>query len=201
MWNDLNASSLKDNSLRPYIESTNLIVLGKVTQIDVRLGLDKLHQEHLYTYVTIKIDEILKGDYPTESLELRQLGGVTEDKSLVVPGSYRFVEGQSGLFFLIDSIPDGSYPLRTSGFWHKDQQWVLSPIVGGKIKLEDFKKFLPKKHDIIQEKTPIIYESVKNIVSTANTSDKLVSPTGSSDLYIGIFVIFLIFFIFLFKRY
>ncbi|HVF88988.1 MAG TPA: hypothetical protein VNH22_02900, partial [Blastocatellia bacterium] len=69
-------------------------------------GLDEEKAE-VYTYVTLQVEEVLKGRVVTSRVVLKQPGGEFGGRGAIVYGSPRFQPGESVLLYL-DSWPDGS---------------------------------------------------------------------------------------------
>jgi len=54
----------------------------------------------IYSYVSVGIERLHKGSYPSDTLELRVLGGVVNDVAMTIVGGPKFVEGQRAVIFL-----------------------------------------------------------------------------------------------------
>ena len=57
-------------TIQELTDSTSVVVKGRVQSVDA--GWD-LPAELIYTYVTIEVDEILRGDVPHEQIVVKQL--------------------------------------------------------------------------------------------------------------------------------
>src|SRR5207248_11296103 len=60
---------------------SSAIVSGRVT--DVSVGRD-MQTNAIYTYVTLAVDDALKGDIPERTIVIKQLGGLIGDQGLSV---------------------------------------------------------------------------------------------------------------------
>jgi Putative Ig domain/Matrixin/Ig-like domain from next to BRCA1 gene len=86
------------------IMSARAIVTGKV--LSISCGFDERH-DRVYTFVTIKIRHVLKGQITERKIILKQLGGTVGDQTTVIFGSPRFSVGEKCLLYL-DTWADGS---------------------------------------------------------------------------------------------
>jgi hypothetical protein len=82
------------------------IVVGKVTE--VRSEWNDAHNQ-IYTYITVKVDETLKGEHQ-DYVSLRQLGGIVDDIMADVVGFPKFKVGSEQLLFIKDN-PSGFMPI------------------------------------------------------------------------------------------
>src|ERR1051325_8484978 len=89
------------------IIGARVIVQGKVLSIECKI--DPL-DSRIYTYVTVKVQEVLKGDITERKIVIKELGGLVGDKISVVYGTPQFKVGEKILTYL-DTWADGS--LRT----------------------------------------------------------------------------------------
>lgn len=86
------------------IVEARAIVRGKVLAIET--GLDE-HQDRIYTYVTIKVQEVLKGQITKRKIVLKQPGGQYGTRGSMVFGAPEFVVGENVILYL-DTWRDGS---------------------------------------------------------------------------------------------
>ncbi|HLG17185.1 MAG TPA: putative Ig domain-containing protein [Blastocatellia bacterium] len=107
-------SGLADSSARPdddaldnLIVGARAIVRGKVVAIESRIDHD---QDRIFTYVTLRVNEVLKGQITERNIVIKEEGGEVGDRGLVIFGAPEFRLGQRVLLYL-DTWPDGS--LRT----------------------------------------------------------------------------------------
>ena len=89
------------------IISARAIVRGKV--LSVMSAYDS-QQDRIYTYVTVKVQEVLKGNITEKKIVLKELGGTVGDRTMVIFGNPQFAPGEQTLLYL-DTWSDGS--LRT----------------------------------------------------------------------------------------
>jgi hypothetical protein len=80
------------------------IIRGKV--LSVGSAIDE-NDNRIYTYITVRVNEVLKGQITTRRIVLKELGGAVDDRITVVYGSPRFTRGEKVLLYL-DTRPDGS---------------------------------------------------------------------------------------------
>ncbi|HNH85447.1 MAG TPA: hypothetical protein PL157_23975, partial [Acidobacteriota bacterium] len=89
------------------IVSSRLIVRGQVIARESQW--DASH-ERIYTYVTIRVDEFLKGNLSSRELVIRQLGGEVGPTAQVVFLSPEFSPSEEVLLYL-NPAPDGALRL------------------------------------------------------------------------------------------
>src|SRR5258708_1699020 len=73
------------------------IVTGRVT--DISTGRD-INTNAIYTYVTVLVDDVLKGDIAERSIVIKQLGGEIGNEGLRVADQAAFGRGEDVLIFL-----------------------------------------------------------------------------------------------------
>lgn len=100
------------------------ILIGKVAGI--KSSFDEQHSR-IYTYITVKVREVLKGQIAERKIVLKELGGQVGDNISVVYGNPRFKKGERVLLYL-DTWADGS--LRTHQMFLGKFNLVKDPITG-----------------------------------------------------------------------
>lgn len=124
------ALTLRKTSLEDLTTSSQLVVLGKVT--DVKYVWEDASQRAINTLLTISVDEYIKGD-GDGTVVVRQLGGQIGDFGDHVSGTPQFNENDEVVFFLLEhngsywihSIVLGSYNVITQ---NDGMQYVLSDL-------------------------------------------------------------------------
>src|SRR5689334_16458800 len=89
------------------IIGARVVVQGKVLSIESKID---PQDGRIYTYVRLKVQEVLKGDISERKIVIKELGGRVGDKISVVYGNPQFKVGEKVLTYL-DTWADGS--LRT----------------------------------------------------------------------------------------
>src|SRR5712692_4759414 len=97
---------------------SSAIVSGRVT--DVSVGRD-VQTGAIYTYVTLAVDEALKGDVPERTIVIKELGGLIGNTGLAVAEQALFSRGEDVLVFLETRPRDGT--LYTTALWQG--KWTL----------------------------------------------------------------------------
>ena len=108
-------SQWSDPELAAY---SDFVLTGKVVGIEA--GWDYAI-ETIYTYVTIEVDEVVKGWIPEDRIVLKQLGGQMDEIGLAVGGQAAFSAGEEVLLFLETRPRDGS--LYTTALW--EGKWSI----------------------------------------------------------------------------
>lgn len=101
------------------------IVRGKVLAVET--ALDE-QQNRIYTYITLKVQEVLKGQITERKIVLKEPGGEYGTRGTVVFGTPRFAPGESVLLYL-DTWRDGS--LRVHQMLLGKFDVVIDPDTGG----------------------------------------------------------------------
>jgi hypothetical protein len=95
------ANPISDERL---ILTSRLIVTGDVQAVQAQW--DK-NRQNIYTYVTVKVSEVLKGQIGSDSIVLKQAGGIVGDEGIIIDGAPGYKVGQQVLLFL-NTLPDGA---------------------------------------------------------------------------------------------
>ncbi|MEO6725983.1 MAG: putative Ig domain-containing protein [Blastocatellia bacterium] len=80
------------------------IVRGNVTA--VASGYDDAHKA-IFTYITLRVQEVFKGNITTSEIVIKEPGGVTGNRGSLIFGTPEFKTGENVLLYL-DTWPDGS---------------------------------------------------------------------------------------------
>ncbi len=99
------ATTVKQMSLRDLAKKSNAIVLAQVEDATSRYDSNK----EIYTYITLRVLEPVKGPKADAVLTIRQLGGVVGDIASIVPGTPTFKRGEEVVVFLTKNDAAG-YP-------------------------------------------------------------------------------------------
>jgi uncharacterized protein affecting Mg2+/Co2+ transport len=100
------------------------ILRGKVVAIES--SFDEQHSR-IYTYITVKVQEVLKGQITQRKIVLKESGGQVGETISVVYGNPRFKKGERVLLYL-DTWADGS--LHTHQMFLGKFNIVIDPITG-----------------------------------------------------------------------
>jgi hypothetical protein len=112
-WSDEQLSAFSD-----------AIVMGRV--VDLASGWDPA-VDTIYTYVTIEVSEVLKGNLTPGRLTIKQMGGVVGERGLSIIDQASFERGEEVLLFLEARPRDRS--LYTVGLWQG--KWNVEMRAGG----------------------------------------------------------------------
>lgn len=114
VWADI-SPRWSDDQLAQY---STAIVAGRV--VDITTGRDP-RTNAIYTYVTLAVDEVIKGAIAEREVTIKQLGGQIGDEGLGVAGQALFGQGEDVLVFLETRPRD--LTLYTSALWQG--KWTL----------------------------------------------------------------------------
>lgn len=98
------ATTIVPMSDRDLVSSSRAIVEGIVITSEAHAVPDR---SAVYTYVTVDVERVVKGDLPVGEIVLRQLGGITEEQAFVIHSAPDLVPGERVLLFL-NTDEDGS---------------------------------------------------------------------------------------------
>jgi hypothetical protein len=98
------ATTAKLASDEQLVLTSRLILTGTVQS--VQADWDKKRQ-NIYTYVTVKISEVLKGQIRNDTVVIKQAGGRVGDDEIIIDGAPKYQVGQDVLLFL-NTLPDGA---------------------------------------------------------------------------------------------
>lgn len=91
-----NATSVLQVSLDEIIQKSQFVFEGKVTSLET----EKNSQKRIHTYITFEITDIIKGEYNSNIIKLRFLGGTVGDLTLAVGDMQYPKEGEHGIYFV-----------------------------------------------------------------------------------------------------
>ena len=103
-------STLATTVVRPLdddmVVGARAIITGKVLQIESAID----QQDRIFTYITVRVNEVIKGQISQRKIILKEFGGIVGDRVSVVYGNPQFTRGEKVLLYL-GTHDDGS--LRT----------------------------------------------------------------------------------------
>ncbi len=94
------------------IVGARAIVIGKVVSLACRLDAE---QDRVYTYVTLDVEETLKGEISERRIVLKEEGGEVAGQGSIIFGAPQFKRGERALLYL-DTRPDGSLRVHQMAF-------------------------------------------------------------------------------------
>jgi len=90
------SSSIREVSMDEMLQQSQLVFEGTVTAIKAMEN----SQKRIHTYVTFEIEDIIKGEYPGNTLTLRFLGGTVGDVTMTVSDMRLPQKGEHGIYFV-----------------------------------------------------------------------------------------------------
>ena len=91
-----NATSVREVSMDEMLQQAQFVFEGTVTAIETRRN----SQGRIHTYVTLEIIDIIKGEFRSDTITLRFLGGTVGDVTMVVSEMRLPQEGEHGIYFV-----------------------------------------------------------------------------------------------------
>jgi hypothetical protein len=99
------ATTVEKMSLRDLAKKSDAIVLARVEDETARYDANK----EIYTYITLRVLEPVKGPKADAVITIRQIGGTVGDIASIVPGTPSFKKGEEVVVFLTKNDGAG-YP-------------------------------------------------------------------------------------------
>jgi hypothetical protein len=128
-------SALATTVVRPLdddmIVGARVIVTGKVLKVES--AIDE-RQDRIYTYITVRVTEVIKGQITERKIVLKEFGGIVGDRVSVVYGNPQFTPGEKVLLYL-GTHDDGS--LRTYQLFLGKFSIVIDEATGKKFAVRD----------------------------------------------------------------
>ena len=172
------ASTFIDMPTTDLAQSADVIALGRVVSVEGALTA----KGRVFTYVTLTLEEALKGHAPSGSITLKQLGGQVGDLDAFIHGSPRFELGERVLVYLTRS-PDGS--LHTSHLAMGKFGIVLDSVSGRELALRDFgeaRLFTPQRRRRPSRDARPLEELRDEIQSLGTASSQTVSEAAEDSV-------------------
>jgi hypothetical protein len=94
------------------IVGSRAIVIGRVLSLASRLDTDA---DRIFTYVTVRVEECLKGAIDNRRIVVKEEGGEAEGQGSLIFGAPRFALGER-VFLYLDTWPDGSLRVHQMSF-------------------------------------------------------------------------------------
>lgn len=94
------------------IVGARAIVIGRVLSVACRLDED---EDRIFTYVTLRVEETLKGEIGSRRIVLKEEGGEIEGQGSIIFGTPQFSRGER-VFLYLDTRPDGSLRVHQMSF-------------------------------------------------------------------------------------
>ena len=91
-----NASSVREISMDEMLQNSQLVFEGKVIDVEAKEN----SQKRIHTYVTLKIRDIIKGEYYNNNIILRFLGGTVGETTLLISDMVLPERGEQGIYFV-----------------------------------------------------------------------------------------------------
>ena len=125
------------------IEFADVVVTGRV--VSVTSGWDQ-HVNAIYTYATVDVAEVLKGDITADRITVKQLGGAADGVVLSVTDQASFYIGEEVLLYLEARPRDGT--LYTTALWQG--KWDLQRGPRGQ---QVAVRYAPSRHGQVEQQS------------------------------------------------
>jgi hypothetical protein len=104
-------------TLSKMVRTSTFVVVATV--LEKESSWDDSHKK-IYTYIRVKINEVLKGYNVPDEITIRQLGGQVGEEGMIVHGSPEFVIGQESILFVVDF--KNNYQVHSIGMGKFDKE-------------------------------------------------------------------------------
>ena len=104
-----NATSFYIRPFSEFTQSSTNIVRGTMSDIHAANQLTPDGMKAIYTYATLDVKEVLKGDIQKHLITIRKIGGTVDGYTVEIPSSPEFKEGDDTVLFLSAQHEDASY--------------------------------------------------------------------------------------------
>lgn len=91
-----NAASVREVTMDEMLQVCQFVFEGNVSSIEAKEN----NSKRIHTFVTYEIQEIIKGDYPIDTITLSFLGGTVNDVTLAVSDMQLPQVGEHGIYFV-----------------------------------------------------------------------------------------------------
>jgi len=91
-----NATSIREVSMDEMLQQSQFVFEGTVAAIEAREN----SRKRIHTHVTFEITDIIKGEYRSNIITLRFLGGTVDDVTMVVSDMRLPQKGEHGIYFV-----------------------------------------------------------------------------------------------------
>jgi len=91
-----NATSVREVSMDEMLQQSQFVFEGTVAAIEAREN----SRKRIHTHVTFEITDIIKGEYRSNIITLRFLGGTVDDVTMVVSDMRLPQKGEHGIYFV-----------------------------------------------------------------------------------------------------
>ena len=95
-------------TLRQKTEEADLIVVGKVTNVEARWN-DPTLKSMIYTYTTLSVEEEIKGSSPEKEITIAVPGGVVDGIAGIMHGLAHFHTGERVVVFLLRDFHSSNF--------------------------------------------------------------------------------------------
>jgi hypothetical protein len=121
----VHATTIVQRDIREVADGAALVVEGSVTAVE---SAPAMQGRAIVTTVTIAIDEVLKGSWGADSIELQYLGGSHNGRSMDVGEMAIPSVGEHGIYFIRDPHKRFVHPLKG---WEQGHFIVVTDGTGG----------------------------------------------------------------------
>ena len=90
-------------SLDDLARKAQTVVMGEITELNSRWNKD---QEPIYTEITVRVEQVWKGDVTGQTLTFDQIGGEFNGTELLVPDTAEFTKGEKVILTRIETSPE-----------------------------------------------------------------------------------------------
>ena len=141
----ISIESLEQNNLEQKTLKADLIVIGRVINGESKWDEKK---SNIYTYVSLSLEEVIKGGSPKKDITIKILGGTVGEITGIVNEMPSFRKGERALVFLERDLRSDNYLVLT-GRYGKFEISQNDIVTSGGVPLAEFldeiRQYIPKQ--------------------------------------------------------
>ena len=169
------ATTIQKLSFNDMVDMSELIIEGEVVFL-THFSSGNL----IYTQIHIKVDDVLKGDYPGEFIELDFLGGDQDGKSAQIAGQDIPIKGEKGFYFIEKLSMKAVNPLTG---WSQGHFRILADAKGNEFLASELQQEKKEFVELSENKNAALAAKLRNMKFSSTLVEKAYyAPTTPGEL-------------------
>ena len=121
-----------------YFQEADFIIIGQTEEIEESKYVKE--ENYIYTDITFKIEEVLKGEVENEDIILRVNGGIVKKEKLRSKIQTEFIEGKTSLVFLSQDEKGIYHLISSESKFEEVEKDLFKDKLGNEYKLEQIRE-------------------------------------------------------------
>lgn len=183
-------ASFDPQPFKTAVQNTPVLVRGTIGMKYSDYGADDEGVKRLYTYYEVKIQEVFKGDLPTPTITIREMGGEKDGTAIEVTGAAEFKTGEDVVVFLKNKNSENAYDVREMMMGKYEitvdsngNEYLKGPGLSEVTLLSDLRKITQKASTA--SNTQEIQRSISSSTQTPSIAPPQTSPQPSWALWVA----------------